>query len=157
MRERPIEDLLSALRGCGVIARSEMGNACPPVVIEANGFLKGEGAIIRGEVSSQFISALLMIAPFNDSGHLCIKLEGSLVSEPYIRMTEQMMLRWGARWRSNHEQRLYMFDFDSKAEYFGPETYAIEPDASAASYFFGAAAINGGRVTVEGLPEDSLQ
>lgn len=158
MRERPIEDLLSALRDCGVNAYSEAGNGCPPVVIETNG-LTGPGATIKGGTSSQFVSALLMVAPFNERGSLGfgIKLDGPLVSEPYVRMTEAMMEQWGATWRYDADQRVYLFDFDSRAEYFGPDEYAIEPDASAASYFWAAAAITGGRVTVSGLNRKSLQ
>jgi 3-phosphoshikimate 1-carboxyvinyltransferase len=157
MRERPIEDLLAALRGCGVTAYSELDNGCPPVIVEAEGWFKGEGAVLKGDVSSQFVSALLMVAPFNHSGHLCIKLTGPLVSEPYVRMTERMMLDWGACWRFDATERLYVFDFESMAGYLGRESYAIEPDASAASYFWAAAAILGGRVTVTGLTEHSLQ
>ena len=158
MRERPIQDLLSALRECGVKADSEAGNGCPPVVIESQG-LTGEGATIKGETSSQFVSALLMVAPWNEreSFDFGIKLAGPLVSERYVRMTEKMMLQWGATWRYDEEQRVYMFGTDSRAHYFGPEEYAIEPDASAASYFWAAAAIAGGRVTVTGLNRASLQ
>jgi 3-phosphoshikimate 1-carboxyvinyltransferase len=158
MRERPIEDLLVALRQCGVNAYSETGNGCPPVVIETRG-LTGEGAVIAGGTSSQFVSALLMVAPWNErsSFDFGVKLDGPLVSEPYVRMTEQMMLRWGATWRYNAAQRVFTFDLDSCAHYSGPEEYAIEPDASAASYFWGAAAITGGRVTVTGLNRTALQ
>jgi 3-phosphoshikimate 1-carboxyvinyltransferase len=158
MRERPIEDLLSALRACGVNAYSEAGNGCPPVIIETQG-LTGEGATIKGGTSSQFVSALLMVAPFNERGSLGfgVKLDGPLVSEPYVRMTEELMRQWGATWHYDSEQRVYLFDFDSRAEYSGPEEYAIEPDASAASYFWAAAAITGGRVTVGGLNRTSLQ
>ena len=158
MRERPIEDLLLALRECGVNAFSEARNGCPPVVIESKG-LTGEGAAIRGGTSSQFVSALLMVAPHNERGCLGfgIRLDGPLVSEPYVRMTEQMMLAWGATWRFDAPTRTYTFDFDSRAEYAGPDEYAIEPDASAASYFWAAAAITGGHVTVRGLTRKSLQ
>ena len=158
MRERPIEDLLLALRECGVNAFSEARNGCPPVVIESKG-LTGEGAAIRGGTSSQFVSALLMVAPHNERGCLGfgIRLDGPLVSEPYVRMTEQMMLAWGATWRFDAPTRTYTFDFDSRAEYVGPDEYAIEPDASAASYFWAAAAITGGHVTVRGLTRKSLQ
>ncbi len=158
MRERPIEDLLTALRECGVHAASEAGNGCPPVEIQTEG-LTGPGATIRGGTSSQFVSALLMVAPYNERGSLGfgIKLDGPLVSEPYVWMTEAMMRQWGARWRYDHVGRTYLFDLDSRAEYFGPEEYAIEPDASAASYFWAAAAVTGGRVTVLGLTRNSLQ
>lgn len=158
MRERPIEDLLAALRECGVNAVTENGTGCPPVIIDSRG-LSGEGASIRGGVSSQFVSALLMVAPYHQRGSLgfTIRLEGPLVSEPYIRMTETMMQLWGATWRYDTNQRCYTFDAESSANYSGPSEYAIEPDASAASYFWAAAAITGGRVTVRGLTRKSLQ
>ncbi len=157
MRERPIEDLLAALRDCGVNAYSESANGCPPVVVEGNGWFKGHGAFIKGSVSSQFISALLMVAPFHHREPFTIEIDGPLVSQPYVEMTLAMMEQWGARWRQTPGEHSYNFDDGSKAEYFGPDEYVIEPDASAASYFFAAAAITGGRVTVLDLPEKSLQ
>lgn len=158
MRERPIEDLLAALRDCGVNAFSEADNGCPPVVIETHG-LSGAGTTIRGGVSSQFVSALLMVAPWNERGSsgFSIRLDGPLVSQPYVTLTEAMMRTWGATWDFDAKQREYMFDFDSRANYHGPTEYAVEPDASAASYFWAAAAIAGGRVTVSGLTRNSLQ
>jgi len=158
MRERPIGDLLKALQDCGVNAFSETGNDCPPVVIESRG-ITGRGAEIRGNTSSQFVSALLMVAPWNESPSLNfgIKLDGPLVSVPYIAMTEKMMLSWGATWHYDPVHRAYTFDLDSCAHYFGPDEYAIEPDASAASYFWAAAAMTGGRITVSGLTRKSLQ
>jgi 3-phosphoshikimate 1-carboxyvinyltransferase len=158
MRERPIEDLLSALRECGVKAYSELGNGCPPVIVESSGWFKGPGVVIKGSVSSQFVSALLMVAPWNKYGEFGVMIDGPLVSEPYVDMTLAMMRQWGARWRQNPGERTYLFDDESKANYFGPDgEYAIEPDASAASYFFAAAAITGGCVTVLDIPENSLQ
>lgn len=156
MRERPIEDLLAALRNLGVDARSEFGNGCPPVVVEATGGLRGPGTTIKGNASSQFLSALLMVAPFCSHPPLGIRVEGKLVSEPYVKMTEEMLLHWGATWRVPSDG--YIFGGESELNLnFGVDEYAIEPDASAASYFFGAAAITGGRVTVLGIPENSLQ
>jgi 3-phosphoshikimate 1-carboxyvinyltransferase len=158
MRERPIEDLLTALRSCGVSARSELDNGCPPVVIEADGRLKGNGVVIRADVSSQFISALMMVAPFNDSGCFTIQLDGPIVSKPYIQMTEKMMLAWGAQWRNPDDGRSFHFDYNFKENYcLNRESYAVEPDASAASYFLAAAAITAGTVTVADLSRNSLQ
>jgi 3-phosphoshikimate 1-carboxyvinyltransferase len=155
MRERPIEDLLTALREVGVNAYSERGNGCPPVVVEANG-LRGGLLHLKGDVSSQFLSALLMVAPFAQSD-VTIRVTGPLVSEPYVRMTVAMLRQWHLD-----------VDVQTPALYRIPAPqcqpplasiwqHTIEPDASAASYFFAAAAITGGRVTVLGLPEDSLQ
>ncbi len=157
MRERPIEDLLAALRTCGVGARSEFGNGCPPVIIEGRGTLQGSGVAIRADTSSQFGSAMLMVAPFHQLGQFVLRFEGPVVSEPYIRMTESMMRDWGAYWRMSSESA-YVFEPDSRVGYCRDrELYAIEPDASAASYFFAAAAVTGGTVTVADLSRKSLQ
>jgi 3-phosphoshikimate 1-carboxyvinyltransferase len=125
------------------------------VVVEANG-LRGGPLHIKGDVSSQFLSALLMAAPFARSD-VTIRLTGPLVSEPYVRMTVAMLRQWHLQvhvetpvlYRIPAPQRQPPLAWASE--------YTIEPDASAASYFFAAAAITGGRVTVLGLPEDSLQ
>ena len=130
MHERPIQDLLDALKQLGVNAISEAGTGCPPVRIETAG-LNGGTVRIRADVSSQYLSALMMAAPFASSP-VKIALEGPVVSEPYIAMTERMIA-----------------EFDSE--------YAIEPDASAASYFYAIPAILGGRLTVRGMKSDMLQ
>src|SRR5689334_4849909 len=94
MRERPIEALLAALRRLGVDARSERENGCPPVVISAKGFLSGGLVPIKGAVSSQFVSAVLMVSPYSEQP-VVIELAGSLVSQPYVDMTVAMMRHWG--------------------------------------------------------------
>jgi len=155
MRERPMEDLLSALRSLGVKAHSEAGNGCPPVIVESGGFLRGQGgAVIRGTVSSQFVSALLMIAPFHEIAPLQLILEGSLVSEPYVKMTEAMLRDWGVIWWNPLNG--YEFRSESMA-HFGVDEYAIEPDASAASYFWAAAAMMDGSVKVQDITPKSIQ
>ncbi|HEY7425927.1 MAG TPA: 3-phosphoshikimate 1-carboxyvinyltransferase [Gemmataceae bacterium] len=150
MRERPISDLLQALEQLGVRAWSEAGNGCPPVVIEADG-LPGGRARVRGDVSSQFLSGLLMVAPFARAD-VRLEVEGPLVSEPYVNMTVAMMQRWGAEVRV--EDRSFRVSAGREYDLSG---YDIEPDASAASYFWAAAAITGGRVGVAGLSMQSLQ
>jgi len=152
MRERPIEDLLIALRQLGVNARSELGNGCPPVVVESEG-LPGGQVRIRGDVSSQFLSALLMVAPYARED-VTIYVDGTLVSEPYVAMTQRMMSWWGLR-VEHHFHDVYRIPGNQRP--YEVERYEIEPDASAASYFFAAAAITSGRVTVLDLPENSLQ
>src|SRR5262245_45579409 len=92
MRERPIEDLLVALRELGVIAYSEKNNGCPPVIVLANG-LKGGCVRIKGDVSSQFLSGLLMAAPYAHT-EVRIDVDGPLVSWPYVRMTAEMLGQW---------------------------------------------------------------
>lgn len=150
MRQRPIQDLLDSLRDLGVDAVSEAGTGCPPVLVRAHG-LKGGVARVRGDVSSQFLSGLLLAAPYADSD-LTVEVTGQLVSQPYVTMTCQVMEAFGAR-----VQREGMSLRISSADRYHARSYAIEPDASAASYFWAAAAITGGQVTVTGLTPKALQ
>ncbi|OWK36729.1 3-phosphoshikimate 1-carboxyvinyltransferase [Fimbriiglobus ruber] len=156
MRERPIRDLLDALAQLGVKAESETGTGCPPVVIESEGFRAGS-VRIRADKSSQFLSALLMAAAYAgdnpDHAATTIHLDGPRVSEPYIDMTLAMMRTWGlvVERPAPDAFRIPTGHRTAVAE------YAIEPDASAASYFWAAAAITGGRVTVRDLTKASLQ
>ena len=151
MRARPIGDLLDALRALGVEARSEAENGCPPVVLQSCG-LPGGVTRVRGDVSSQFLSGLLMAAPYAETD-LEVVVDGTLVSQPYVTMTLRVMEAFGARFQAPD---LVRFHIPSGQKYRGCE-YDIEPDASAASYFWGAAAIAGGRVKVLGLHRNALQ
>jgi 3-phosphoshikimate 1-carboxyvinyltransferase len=158
MRERPIADLLKALQQVGVAANSENGNGCPPVMIQADRFWKGNRLRIKADVSSQFLSALLMVAPLACSEDpFTIELDGPLVSRPYVDMTVKMIAAWGLP--IFPEGRQFRTCHAGAHGYTVPaiDRYVIEPDASAASYFFAAAALTGGRVTVLGIPENSLQ
>jgi 3-phosphoshikimate 1-carboxyvinyltransferase len=153
MRQRPIGDLLEALAQLGVRARSEAGNGCPPVVVEADG-LPGGRARIRGDTSSQFLSGLLLAAP-RARADVTLDLEGTLVSEPYIAMTEAMLRQWGLTVERRPGPAFFVPAPQWPAAF--PAWYTVEPDASAASYFWAAAAVTGGTVTVEGLTAQSLQ
>ena len=144
MRERPIGDLLRALRQLGARIDSEAGNDCPPVVVRASG-LPGGVADIRGDISSQFLSGLLMAAPY--ARHpVRLDVIGPLVSQPYVRMTLRVMESFGLHLP---DCDLTRFEIPRRRTYRG-RPYAIEPDASAASYFWAAAAITGGTVTRHG-------
>jgi 3-phosphoshikimate 1-carboxyvinyltransferase len=151
MRQRPIQDLLDALNALGADVHSECGNGCPPVVVNARR-LAGGAATIRGTISSQFLSGLLMAAPCARQP-VELTVDGSLVSQPYVTMTLGVMRSFGV---TADEQNLTSFRIDAPQQYRARH-YPIEPDASAASYFWAAAAITGGRVTVEGLGPGSLQ
>jgi len=153
MRERPIEELLDGMRQLGVDARSEAGNGCPPVVVSASGRMGGT-ARIRGDRSSQFLSGLLMVGPFCQT-ETVIEIDGPLVSEPYVAMTLEMIRDFGYEVEVGPGHR-YRFPPPAQGRGFS-NTYVIEPDASAASYFWAAAAVAGGRVTVSGLTRKSLQ
>lgn len=150
MRERPIGDLINALQQLGGNAQCELGNGCPPVVLESQG-LAGGTVRVAGNVSSQFLSALLMAAPGARSD-MVIQVAGELVSEPYVEMTLRVMQSFGVHVTVETGNRFVC----PPQTYRGTE-YDIEPDASAASYFFAAAAITGGRVTVNGLSRQALQ
>jgi 3-phosphoshikimate 1-carboxyvinyltransferase len=150
MRERPIGELVKGLQHLGVDLRCELGTDCPPVMVHANG-LNGGLTKLPGNVSSQFLSALLMAAP-GARETLDIQLEGILVSEPYIDMTLGVMATFGVQVQTP-QQGFYQVQPQS----YKAANYDVEPDASAASYFFALAAITGGDITVEGLSRWSLQ
>ncbi len=152
MRERPIEDLLAALRQLGVRAYSERGNGYPPVIVEADG-LNGGLVRMKGNVSSQFLSGLLMAAPLaNDS--ITIQVDGPLVSAPYVDMTLELMWQFGVEVEASDS--LTSFEIPIRP-WYRSRILKIEPDASAASYFFAAAAITEGTVVVPNLARSSLQ
>ena len=150
MRERPISHLVESLTKLRVDARCELGTNCPPVCMTAKG-LSGGQTSIAGNVSSQYLSALLMAAPCA-STPVDIEVTGELVSKPYIDMTMGVMAQFGATVLCPDRHR-----FSISPQQYKATNYAIEPDASAASYFFAVAAITGGEVTVEGLSSYALQ
>lgn len=150
MRERPIASLVDALATWGVDVRCEYENGCPPVLVNASG-LRGASIEVAGDVSSQFLSALLMAAPCA-TGDVEIDAAGEVVSRPYIDMTLAVMRSFGASVEQTPRGGFHIARSGYRAR-----SYAIEPDASAASYFFAAAAVTGGEVTVEGLGRESLQ
>jgi len=150
MRQRPIDDLLAALRALGVEAAAESPGGCPPVMIRSHG-LAGGRTVVHGGTSSQFASGLALVAPCARMG-LEIEFSGRLVSLPYLEMTRRVMEAFGARC-DVVDERTWRIPPDGYAAC----DYSIEPDASAASYFVAAAAITGGSVTIEGLSRRSLQ
>jgi len=150
MRERPIGPLVDALTGCGAKIQYELAAGCPPLRIDAAGW-SSRRVTVSGNLSSQYLSALLMAAPA--CGHdIEVAVEGPLVSRPYIDMTLDMMRQFGARVGEPSPNQFLI----ASTGYTG-QNYSIEPDASAASYFFGVAAVTGGTVTVEGLNRNALQ
>lgn len=152
MHERPIGALVDALVQLGGNVYAESEGGCPPVSIESG--RAGGGTIkVKGNVSSQYLSGLLMAAPLA-SGDITIEIDGPLISKPYVTMTIEVMKSFGVQVQSN--ESLSHFQIGGDQAYVASD-YEIEPDASAASYFWGAAAICGGTATVQGLGRDSLQ
>jgi 3-phosphoshikimate 1-carboxyvinyltransferase len=150
MRQRPITDLVDALRQLG--AQIDCPSGCPPVTVEAHG-LDGGAASVSGSRSSQYLSALLMVAPYARED-IEVRLSDDLVAKPYVDMTLTLMKQFGVdvaregytRFRIAHGQR-----------YRAQSSYDVEADASSAHYFLAAAALTRGRVRVEGVGTDSLQ
>jgi 3-phosphoshikimate 1-carboxyvinyltransferase len=152
MRKRPIADLLEGLKALGgVKAYSKERNGRPPVIIESQG-LRGGRAKIRGEESSQFISALLMVAPYA-LRDVCVEVVGNLVSKSYVDITRDVM----AAFKVEVQSEGYRSFFIKAGQHYLPQTYHIEGDASHASYFFSAAAVTQGKVRVENLQPASVQ
>ena len=151
MRERPIRDLLGALLTLGVNAESINGHGCPPVRVQGGG-LPGGSCRLRGDVSSQFLTALMQVAPYAVRD-VTIEVLGDLISKPYIDITLAVMQSFGVEMENNNYQRLSV---KSGQRYLSQE-YSIEADASNASYFLAAAAVTGGSVTLENLGSNSIQ
>src|SRR5262245_12819600 len=149
MRERPIGDLVDALHQLGV--ELEATNNCPPVEIFAKG-LPGGKTKIAGNVSSQFLSALLMVAPYAQSP-VEIELTTDLNSKPYVDMTISIMRDFGLE----IEREGYRSFRIPITNYEARDSYPIESDASAASYFFAAPPICGGTVRVQNISRKSKQ
>ena len=146
MRERPIGELLDALAALGADVRAVQGNGCPPVLVYAAGLAGGE-TVVDAERSGQFLSALLMVAPYAQCD-ITLRVAGSVASPPYIAMTLAMMAEWGLPSVPEREDGRYAIVAGGR---YRPMIYQVPPDASGASYFLAAAAVTGGRVRVRGL------
>ena len=152
MYERPIKDLVDALAQLGVRIEYLQRDGYPPLRIISNGIPGGEVSI-RGNISSQYLTALLMAAPLAQSD-MVINVEGELVSKPYIDMTVDVVRSFGA----TVETRGYeSFHVPGRQTYRSPGMALVEGDASSATYFLAAAAIRGGTVRVNGVGANSVQ
>ncbi len=147
MTERPIDELLDALRQFG----GDVQQFGTRYAVNGHG-LKGGVAKLKAEKSSQFLSSLLMIASYAKED-VQIEVEGTSSSAPYVGMTIDVMKTFGVHVVSNEHK---LFSIESGQRYIATE-YDVEPDASGASYFLAAAAITNGEVVVEGLKKDSMQ
>ncbi|MFH1419008.1 MAG: 3-phosphoshikimate 1-carboxyvinyltransferase [Planctomycetota bacterium] len=151
MRERPIGELVEALHDLGASIAYEGKTGCCPLNVAARG-LRGGVVRFSHAPSSQFLSAILMAAP-RAANDVMIEIAGPMPSMPYVRMTLGVMEAFGV---SAVEYGMRKFIVPGMQTY-SAANYAVEPDASTASYFFAAAAITGGRITVDGLGSESIQ
>ncbi|GAB4117591.1 MAG: hypothetical protein Fur0026_05940 [Sideroxydans sp.] len=152
MHERPIGDLVDALRQLGANIRYLGNEGFPPLKLSpAN--LAGDTVQVRGDVSSQFLTGLLMALPLTGRT-VRVDVLGELISKPYIEITLAMMRRFGVRVERKDWQSFVVF---GGQRYTAPGEVYVEGDASSASYFLAAGAIGGGPVRVEGVGADSVQ
>ena len=154
MHERPIGDLVDALNAAGTDVEYTGNPGFPPLHIK-QGKIHAQRLSVRGNVSSQFLTALLMVAPLMAKDHaITIAVEGELISKPYIEITLNLMRRFGAK---VEQDGWSAFTVQPGQVYQSPGTIHVEGDASSASYFLAAGAIAGGPVRVEGVGRDSIQ
>lgn len=151
MASRPIGPLMNALRGWGVDIHSEAGTDCPPLRLEATGLNGGKTVLTEGK-SSQYLSSLLLVAPYARK-MAELEVQGEVLSLPYVKMTLSVMADFGLVAEVSPSFNFFRIP---QGHYKGIE-YAVEGDASGASYFWAAAAITGGRVSVANVPVPSLQ
>jgi 3-phosphoshikimate 1-carboxyvinyltransferase len=153
MHERPIRDLVDALRAIGASIDYLGVEGYPPLSIHPGRIALGEPVRVRGDVSSQFLTALLIALPLarRDS---TIEVAGDLISKPYVEITLNLMRRFGVDVR---REAWKSFHVPGNQGYSSPAEIHVEGDASSASYFLAAGAIAGGPVRVEGIGQGSIQ
>lgn len=151
LRGRPMGPTFAALRDLGARVEAMAAPDHLPVSVSGGGAVRGGAVSVAGDVSSQFLSGLLLVGPAMPDG-LVVDLTGDVVSRPYLDLTVAVMEAFGAEVdRPDHRT------FSVAPTGYAATEYDVEPDASAASYLFAAAAICGGRVRVEGLGRDTVQ
>ncbi|MEA1923760.1 MAG: 3-phosphoshikimate 1-carboxyvinyltransferase [Pseudomonadota bacterium] len=151
MRQRPIAELLAALEQLKIPAKSLHDNGCPPIRI-GGGLVEGGPVQIDCGVSSQYLSALLLMAPLTKNG-LEIEVIKGPVSRPYVDLTLRVMERFGVKSEHQGYNRFSV----AGGQHYRAGQYLVEPDCSQAGYFWAAAAISGGEIKVRGIKADSIQ
>ena len=156
MHERPIGDLVDGLRQIGAKIDYEENEGYPPLRIRPAQILADAPIRVRGDVSSQFLTSLLMTLPLlrTESGVTTVQVDGELISKPYIEITIKLMERFGIKVERNG---WHQFVVPAGQRYQSPGTIMVEGDASSASYFLAAGALGGGPLRVEGVGRASIQ
>jgi 3-phosphoshikimate 1-carboxyvinyltransferase len=153
MHERPIGDLVDGLRQVGANIQYTGIQGYPPLKIAPAKIVLSGPIKIRGDVSSQFLTALLMALPLTGQSAE-IEVIGELISKPYIEITLNLMAQFGVKVKRDAWARFFL---PANAQYISPGTLFVEGDASSASYFLAAGAIGGGPVRVQGVGKTSIQ
>ena len=159
MHERPIGDLVDALRQVGCTINYLGNDGYPPLRIGQPELRLAEPIQVRGDVSSQFLTSLLMALPLVAQEDVVIEVQGELISRPYIEITLNLLERFGVKVRREGWQR---FTIQAGAKLRSPGAVHVEADASTASYFIALGAIagaslDGSGITVRGVGADSIQ
>ena len=157
MHERPIRDLVDGLRQVGAKIEYELQEGYPPIQISAADIQIKDIVKVRGDVSSQFLTALLMALPLVANEPVRIEVIGDLISRPYIDITLKLMARFGVNVACPDMQSFVIPAKTSDSAYKSPGHLSVEGDASSASYFLALGAIGGGPVKVLGVGKDSIQ
>ena len=157
MHERPIRDLVDGLRQVGAKMDYELQEGYPPIKISAADIEIKDVVKVRGDVSSQFLTALLMALPLVAKEPVKIEVIGELISRPYIEITLKLMARFGVKVICPDSQSFVIPAKTSEAVYQSPGVLSVEGDASSASYFLALGALGGGPVRVLGVGSDSIQ
>ncbi|MEN9984690.1 MAG: hypothetical protein RI925_192 [Pseudomonadota bacterium] len=153
MHERPIGDLIDALRGLGAQVTYTGNPGYPPLTLAPTAANGADRVAVRGDVSSQFLTALLMALPLTGR-RVTVEVIGELISKPYIDITLNLMARFGVR---VERDGWAAFTVDGSQRYHSPGAIHVEGDASSASYFLAAGALGRGPVRVEGVGSSSIQ
>ncbi len=153
MHERPIGDLVDGLRQLGAQIQYTGVDGYPPLKIMAAPIQVNAPIKIRGDVSSQFLTALLMALPLTGQSAV-IEVVGDLISKPYIEITLNLMAQFGVKVRRQGWEKFFI---EADSRYVSPRQLFVEGDASSASYFLAAGAIGGGPVRVKGVGKSSIQ
>lgn len=156
MHERPIGDLVDGLRMIGAVVEYEQHVGYPPIRVGTGQIRSDAPLAVRGDVSSQFLTALLLALPLVARTPVTINVMGALISKPYVELTMKLMTRFGVHISHQHWQQ-FVVPGCATAPYHSPGTLWVEGDASSASYFLAAGAIAGGPVRVHGVGQQSIQ
>jgi len=160
MHERPIGDLVDGLKGIGAKIDYLGQTNYPPIQIGSGHLLLDQAVKVRGDVSSQFLTALLMALPLTAHPRdICIEVVGELISKPYIEITLRLMEKFGIKVINNNWQSFVIpaFKHSQSAVYISPGEFWVEGDASSASYFLAVGALGGGPLMIKGVGRESIQ
>lgn len=154
LRKRPMQDLIDALENLGVNIKSSQSNGTPPIIVKG-GFEGGE-TDIKGDISSQFISSIIMAAPYSKKP-VTLNVRGTFVSKPYVNMTLSVISKFGIDFEYDTTNQPEYSSYYIEPQKYECTDYTIEGDYSSASYIIAAASMISSDITIKNLYKDSMQ